>query len=65
MNETSQTVLWVLASIAFLKALSTFANFVSGKTKNKTDDKIAKYLGLGIGFLGKIIDQVIGNSRPK
>lgn len=60
-----QILAWTFAGLAAVKGLSDFLNFVSKKTKTKTDDKIANYLAKGIGFVSKLLDYISANSRSK
>jgi len=60
-----EVIVWVLAVFAFLKATSSFLDFVSEKTKTNVDNKVALYLGKGLGLLGKLIDFVTANTKPK
>jgi len=63
MMKYGEIIGWVLGTFAFLKASSTFLKFVAEKTKNKWDNKLSKGLAWVVGLAGKIIDQLIGNSR--
>ena len=64
-STMAQIAAWMFASLGMVKALSDFLNFVSKKTRNKTDDKIAGVLSKGLGFFSKILDYFTANSRPK
>lgn len=62
-SNYGELIAWVLATLAVLKGASTFLNFVAEKTKNTWDNKVAKGFAWFIGVAGKLIDQLIGNSR--
>ena len=63
--ENVSIIAWVLATFALLKSVSTFLNFLSKKTANKSDDAIAGYLSTGLGYGSKLLDLVTANTRPK
>ncbi len=61
--DNLKIVAWVMASFGILKAASTFLTFVAEHTKNSWDNKVAQGLGWFMGLAGKLIDQLIGNTR--
>ena len=54
---------WVLAVFALLQAISLFLDFVSKKTANLVDDKIALWLSKALGFIAKGIDFITANRK--
>ena len=62
---SAEALAWTLAAFGLLKGMSGFFDFISQKTKNKTDDKIAKFIGVGAGWMSKVIDFFTANSKPK
>jgi hypothetical protein len=61
----AQILAWVFAGLTLVKALADFLTFVASKTATEKDDKVANTISKGISFLGKLLDYISANSRPK
>ena len=60
-----ETILWVLAVLGVLKSISTFLDFLASRTKNTTDDKIAKGFNSVLKIGSWFVDLITANTKPK
>jgi len=58
-----ETLAWVSATFIFLQGVQKFLDFISKRTANKTDDKVAFYLNKLVGWVNPAIDWLMGNKQ--
>lgn len=58
-------IAWTMAAFALVKGLADFFAFVSTKTANTVDDNIMNKISKILGVIGSVLDQLLGNTRPK
>jgi hypothetical protein len=64
-TNTIEIIAWTFAVLATVKSLADLFAFIAAKTASTKDDAISGTINKCIGFLGKLLDYISANSRPK
>lgn len=64
-GNAAQVISIIVIANGVLSGIRVALDAVKDKTDSKIDNKIAKYLGIGLGYSSKLIDFLQGNVSHK